>query len=48
MKKSTLKLAIRKAMIHYYKGGMTNTAKNVEESICKSIDRAYKLKHRKK
>lgn len=47
MKKSKLKLAIRKAMTHYYKTGMTNTAKNVENSIFKAIDKEYKNKHKK-
>lgn len=45
MKKSKLKLAIREAMLNYYKSGMTNTAKNVEDFLFKVIDKEYKKKH---
>ena len=46
MKKIQLKFAVKQAMRHYYKTGMTNTAASVLTEINKSIDLAYKKKHK--
>lgn len=43
-KKSNIKIAVKKAMLHYYKVGMTNTANNVYKDIITAIDKAFKPK----
>jgi len=45
MKKSKLKLAVKNAMKHYYKLGLTHTASNVRKDIMDAIDKAYKSQH---
>lgn len=41
-KKSKIKLAIKKAMSHYYKSGFTNTASRVKKDIWLAVDKAFK------
>ena len=43
-KKSKIKLAVNKAMKHYYKSGLTNTAGAVRKEILKEIDKVFKEK----
>lgn len=46
MKKSKIKLAIKKAMANYYAKGLTMTAYNVQAEIFGAVDREYKKKHK--
>jgi len=48
MKKSRLKLVIKKSMQEYYNHGLTLTAYYVREKLLKDIDIYYKKQHHKK
>ena len=43
-KKSTIKIAVKRAMKNYYKSGMTNTADRVFKKINQAINKALKQK----